>query len=58
MQAAQKKVKVLLLALTGISAINILGTAINSGLAIQINNSGSLPRMFDQNKCKLRNLSS
>ena len=58
MQAVQKKVKVLLLALTGISAINILGIAINSDLAIQINISGSLPRTFDQNKCKLRNLSS
>ena len=51
-----EKVKVLLLAPTGVSAINISGTTINSGLAIPINIRGPLPRMSDQIKCKLRNL--
>ena len=51
-----EKVKVLLLAPTGASAINISGTTINSGLAISINIRGLLPRMSDQIKCKLHNL--
>ena len=51
-----EKVKVLLLAPNGVSAINISGTTINSGLAIPVNIRGPLPRMFDQIKCKLRKL--
>ena len=51
-----EKVKVLLLAQTGVSAINISGTTINSGLAIPVSNRGPLTRMSDQIKSKLRNI--
>ena len=51
-----EKVKVILLAPTGASVINISGTTINSGLAIPINLRGLLPRLSDQIKCKLHTL--
>ena len=46
-----EKVKVLLLAPSGVSAINISGTTINPGWAIPINIRGPLPRMSNQIKC-------
>lgn len=51
-----EKVKFFLIATTGASAINILGTTINPGLAIPINIRRPLPRFSDQNKQNLRNL--
>ena len=51
-----EKAEVLLLAPTGFTAINILGTTVNSGLAIPMNIRGPLRRMSDQIKCKLLNL--
>ena len=53
-----KKVKVLLMAQTVVSPLDISGKIINSNLTILINVRGPLPRMFDQNKIKLHNLCS
>ena len=52
-----EKLKVLLLAPTGVSAININGTTIHSALNIPINyRSRNLPKLSDNKRFKLRNL--
>ena len=51
-----EKPKVLLLAPTGVAAINIEGTTIHSGLGIPIGHHGkNVPRLGDKMRSKLRN---
>lgn len=45
---------ILLMAPTGVSAININGTTINTGLAIPKDTSDNLPAMSDQKKTQMR----
>lgn len=52
-----EKLKILLLAPTGVSAININGTTINSGLGIPIYaNSITLTKLSDRKRSEFRNL--
>ena len=49
-------VKVLLIAPTGVAAININGTTVNSALGIPPNNKMDLPSLSSEKKCTLRNM--
>ena len=52
-----ERIKVFLLAPTGVSAININGTTIHSALNIPTNcRSRNLPKVPDSERCELRNL--
>ena len=52
-----ERIKVFLLAPTGVSAININGTIIHSALNIPTNcRSRNLPKVSDSERCELRNL--
>ena len=52
-----EKPKVLVLAPTGVAAINVDGTTIHSGLGIPVNcKTSALPKLSDAKRCQLRNL--
>ena len=52
-----EKVKVMMIALTGVAAVNVDGATIHSAMGIPVGNfRQSIPKLNDKNKSKLRNL--
>ena len=49
-----EKVKILKMAPTGVTAVNINGTTINTALGIPATRSNDIPNLSDRMRCKLR----